>query len=157
MEVLPWKTESSVKQVVVGDDQIEMKINLNPSHTTRYITEITHLSHVILLKTFSYANHSDVSVTHDLKGKISRQHFHAIFFTPKQKKIFDFLKITITGDKKRVVYKIAKRKMLTENEIRYINNFKCQNSKIVMLHIWWDWKWIIFINRDFRKISLWIQ
>lgn len=91
----------------------------------------THISYVILLKTFSYANHSDVSVSHDLTGKINRQHFHAIFYSQTEKKIRFFFKLTITGDEKRLVYKSTERKMLTKNEIRYINNFKCQNSKSI--------------------------
>lgn len=88
MEDLMWKTESSVKQVVFDDDQIETKINVNPSPTTRYITEITHISHVILLKIICYANHSDVRVTHDLTGNINRDHFQAILYPQTEKKIY---------------------------------------------------------------------
>lgn len=141
--------ERSGRPAVVDDDQIETLIKNNPGHSTRDIAEVLHISHMSVvrhLKTLGYVNRYDVWVPHNLTEKNLIDRISICYSLLKRNRNNPFLKRTITGDEKWIVYNNVERKRPWEkrDESTITTPATDLHPKKVMLCIWWDWKGIVY-------------
>ena len=141
----------SGRSTEVDDDKIKAVIENNRRSTTREIAEKLNISHTCVerhLKQLGYVNKLDIWVPHKLN---EIQLIKGIFICDsllKHNETDSFLKRTITGDEKWVVYdNVARKRSWSKRDEPAQSTSKADiHQKKVMLSVWWDFKGIFYFE-----------
>lgn len=133
----------------VNVDAIKSIIDQDCHSTTRSIAEKVNISHITVgrhLKSLNYVNRYDVWIPHQLTEKNVMRRIEVCNSLLLRNLEDPFLKRTITGDEKWIVFDNPKRKRSWQkrNEAPKTIAKAGLHSKKVMLCIWWDWQGVIY-------------
>lgn len=134
---------------IVDEDPIQNEIENDPHSTTRSIAETLQISHMSVgrhLKKLEYINRYDIWIPHNLNENQLMVRVSICSSLLIRNKRDPFLRRTITGDEKWVIFDNPKRKRswTKVNEPPLTIPKAELHPKKVMLCIWWDWKGVIY-------------
>ena len=139
----------SGRQVEVDSDQIKTLTENNQRCTTREIADILKIYKSSVenhLHQLGYVNRFDVSVPHKLSKENLLDRISTCNSLLKHNENVLFLKQIVTGDGKWILYNNMERKRHwgKRNEPSPTTPKAGLHPKKVMLHIWWDWKGVLY-------------
>ena len=135
----------------VDDDKIKAIVENNRCSTTREIAEKLNISQTCVerhLKQLDYVNKLDIWVLHKLNEIQLTKRILICDSLLKRNETDPFLKRTLTGDEKWVVYDnvVRERSWSKRDEPAQSTSEGDIHQKKVMLCVWWDFKGIVYFE-----------